>query len=84
LSASFTTTLEPSRDVTLSVDPSTLSIVPRTRVGGAGGDAGGVGACAIAMDVANNKAIALAPRILCTVMIVPPNGFLRLIPMATG
>src|ERR1700733_7841580 len=78
LSASFTVTLDPSRDVTASVEPSTLSIVPRTRVGGGAGDAGGVGACAAAIVAAKSKAkAALAPIILCIVMIVPPNRSLR-------
>src|SRR5579862_871253 len=69
LSASFMFTVPPSRALTIRLEPSTFSMVPRIRTGG--GPL--IGTWAAARDTAKSKAMALAPTVLrviiCTVVL---------------
>ena len=67
LSASLIFISTPSRDFAVSIDPSTVSIVARTRTIS--------GACAAAKEAANSNAKALAPAIRRAdiVIVTPPN-----------
>src|SRR5580692_10153818 len=68
LSASLTCMVLPSLALTVSIEPSTFSIVPRMRTGGVCG--AGAGAWANAIEVANRTPIAAAPIILRVIVIV--------------
>ena len=63
----------PSRAFTVSIEPSTFSIVPRTRTGGVVAPA--ADACANAIEVANRTPTAAAPsirRVILVIIIILP------------
>src|SRR5580692_6194968 len=70
LSASLICMVLPSLALTVSIEPSTFSIVPRMRTGGVCGAGAGAGAWANATDVANKTPTAAAPIILRVIVVM--------------